>query len=282
MPTIHATQDTTIIVIPIISRHLPCYCNTCTCRHLPYVSLASNIMMASQIIALLFLCSLVIGQESPNLSIYGDVPGLTPSPYYSFRVREQGSGEWIDTFALVTECTLEKYCNTTGFYDEMRDWSNTYINFEMKDGIDIEIEITKLFEGSIEKAVVHPKKAAEQCSVQDGKAIVKIRNTGLFTVDINGQMDDQDTGRTPEGPFYEGPPIHTLTIFANPFVQGRPSVEDDDVRTVAPGEEAPSEGDWSTLYFLPGLHDIGLNFPLHKESINQFWLFTISTDYNSQ
>ena len=105
-------------------------------------------------------------------------------------MREQGSEEWLNTFALVTECTLEKYCNTTGFYDQLKDWSNTYINFEMKSGVDIEIEITKLLEGGIEKAVVHPVNAAEQSTIKDGKAIVKIRNTGLFTVDINGQMDD--------------------------------------------------------------------------------------------
>ena len=219
--------------------------------------------------ALMLWCSLANGQESPNLSVYGDVPGLSPSPYYSFRVREQGS-EWLDTFALVTECTLEKYCNTTGYYDELRDWSNTYINFEMKSGIAIEIEITKLFEGGIEKAVVHPVKAAKQTTIQDGKAIVKIKDTGLFTVDINGQMDEQDTGKTPEGPFYDGPPIHTLTIFANPFVVDKPSIGDEGVRTVTPGEEAPSEGDWHTLFFMPGLHDIGLNFPLHKECTYHF------------
>ena len=75
-------------------------------------------------------------------------------------------------------------------------------------------------------------------------------------------MDDQDTGKTPEGN-YDGPPIHTLTIFANPFVVDRPSEDDEGVRTVAPGEYAPSEGDWHTLYFLPGTHDVNLNFPLH-------------------
>ena len=62
---------------------------------------------------------------------------------------------------------------------------------------------------------------------------------------------------------YRGPPIHTLTIFANPFMEGKPSVGDEGVRTVSPGEEAPTEGDWHTLYFLPGLHDIGLNFTIY-------------------
>ena len=133
-------------------------------------------------------------QEAQKLSVYGPVPGLSPSPYYSFKVREYGSEEWLDTFALVTECTGEKFCNTTNAFDAMEGWSNTYINFEMKDGVEIEIRITKLSDGhkdDIEKAVVHPEKAAEDCFIENGRAHVLIQNTGLFTVDIDGQMDDQ-------------------------------------------------------------------------------------------
>ena len=29
---------------------------------------------------------------------------------------------------------------------------------------------------------------------------------------------------------------------------------------VSPGSEAPTEGPWHTLYFLPGVHDIGMEF----------------------
>ena len=32
---------------------------------------------------------------------------------------------------------------------------------------------------------------------------------------------------------------------------------------VKPGEMPPSEGKWRTLYFLPGVHDVGLGFPVH-------------------
>ena len=35
--------------------------------------------------------------------------------------------------------------------------------------------------------------------VRDGEAVVTITRPGLFAVDINGQMDDQDTGRLPGG-----------------------------------------------------------------------------------
>ena len=227
-----------------------------TMEHLSYV-----------ITAALIGNSLGIGQESPNLGAYEPVPALSPSPYYSFRVRELGSEEWMGTFALFTECSAEKFCNTTGAYDQLNGWSNTYLNFEMKDGTNIEIQITKLVDGNMEdikKAVVHPVNAAKRCDIQSGRAIVRIDKTGLFTVDIDGQMDDKETGKLPDGSNYAGPPIHTLTVFANPFLEGKPSMEDAGVYTVKPSEQAPTEGDWHTLYFLPGIHDIGLNFTIHS------------------
>ena len=175
-------------------------------------------------------------------------------------------GEWQDTFSLVTECTSEKYCYTSDFYEQLKEWSNTYINFEMVQGETIEIEITKLWGDPIVKAVVHPHTASEYCQVANGKAIVRINHTGLFTVDINGQMDDQDTGLVEKswGSFYNGPPIHTLTIFANSYLEGKPDLNDEGVMQVKPGETAPSDGDWHTLYFLPGLHDVGVSFPVHS------------------
>ena len=225
-------------------------------------------LLAAAIIIGNSLCTVEAVEGYPNLNVYDKVPGLSPSPYYSFEVREYGSEEWLDTFALLTECTAEKLCNTTpSAFSSLNGWSNTYLNFEMKNGVEIEIRITKLEDGQvkdIEKAVVHPRKAAEACEIHNGRVIVRIKETGLFTVDIDGQMDDQDTGKLPNGEHYDGPPIHTLTIFANPFIEDKPSEGDEGVHTVAPGEKAPTDGEWHTLYFLPGTHDIGLNYTIHS------------------
>ena len=64
---------------------------------------------------------------------------------------------------------------------------------------------------------------------------------------------------------YNGPPIHTVTIFANPFLDNKPSLDDGGVLYVSPGEMPPEEGTWHTLYFLPGLHDIGHSFTVHRD-----------------
>ncbi|MFT5105953.1 MAG: hypothetical protein ACI9UA_001576 [Pseudoalteromonas tetraodonis] len=83
----------------------------------------------------------------------------------------------------------------------------------------------------------------------------------LIAVDIDGQMDDQDTGKNPRGN-YSGPPIHTVTVFANPPIKGRPEPGAAGVHVVKPGEKAPSDGEWKTLRFAPGVHDIGVGFPV--------------------
>jgi len=213
----------------------------------------------------LLLSHLIVAATSESLSVYPAVPGLQPSPYYKFRLQQVGSDQWLEPMAMLTECTDEKFCNTTGIGQKLDGWSNTYINFLMGDDTRVELEVTRLWGDEIIKtAVVHPAAAAEGCEVMDGKAYCVIHKQGLFTIDINGQMDEQDTGKLPDGGNYEGPAIHTLTVFANPFIEDVPSIFEEGVLGVSPGETAPTEGDWTTLVFLPGIHDIGVNFRLHS------------------
>ena len=219
-------------------------------------------------LSLLSLTGVVAGlsQAGPGvLGVYGPVPGLPPSPYYRLQVREEGAQAWLETFTLLTECTGEKFCNTTGVFRHLANWSNSYLNFEMSEDVRVEVKITKLYGDPVTKAKVRPETAAS-CEVREGEVFLSLDRPALFTVDINGQMEDQDTGWKPTGDhtggFYDGPPIHTLTIFANPTLS-KPSLSDPGVHQVSPGQEAPTEGPWHTLYFLPGLHDIGTAFRLH-------------------
>ena len=97
---------------------------------------------------------------------------------------------WLSPFTFFTECTGEKFCNTTGFIDQLQDWSNSYVNFEMESGTEVDIKITKLFGDPITKAVVRPE-AVGKAIIESGEVMIRIDNPSLFTVDINGQMDDQ-------------------------------------------------------------------------------------------
>ena len=57
---------------------------------------------------------------------------------------------------------------------------------------------------------------------------LNVKKSNMFTIKIStpymNKWNFQDTGRLPGEPgdhlgYYQGPPIHTVTVFANPFLQ---------------------------------------------------------------
>lgn len=204
---------------------------------------------------LVVVCVSAVAQEK-ELIIYSDVPGLTPSDQYALRVRSiEGNGSWRKAFPFVTRCKEAKK-GENNYFSHLSGWSNTYINFEMTSPV--EVEISRVNGKPVRTAVARPERKVNSCVVQDGKVYLTITKPCLIAVDIDGQMDEQDTGKG-----YAGPPIHTVTVFANPVLKDRPEPDGPGVVTVSPGEAPPSEGSWKTLYFLPGVHDIGVAFPVH-------------------
>ncbi|MDB4673633.1 hypothetical protein OAF27_02350, partial [Verrucomicrobiales bacterium] len=194
--------------------------------------------------------------KEKSLIVYGDIPGATASDQYSLSLKTANSNEpWQKAFALITRCKKAEE-GKNNYFSHLSDWTNTYINFEMQEPV--EVEIARADGRPIRTAVARPKRKVKSCEVRNGKAYVTIENPCLIAVDIDGQMEEQDTGFG-----YSGPPIHTVTIFGNPILDGRPKPGGEGVLAVSPGETPPSDGDWKTLYFSPGVHDIGVGFPLH-------------------
>ena len=60
----------------------------------------------------------------------------------------------------------------------------------MEAGTEVDIKITKLFGDPITKAVVRPEVVGDAI-IENGEVMIRVMNPTLFTVDINGQMDDQ-------------------------------------------------------------------------------------------
>ncbi|MFC5457686.1 endo-polygalacturonase [Prosthecobacter fluviatilis] len=198
----------------------------------------------------LLLAPFFLLHAGDDLVVYPPVPGLAASEHYRVRVRAVG-GEWKSAFVWQTECKTEE-----AYFDTLAGWTHSYVNFETSGAV--EVEISRANGQPIRSAAVHPERNASACAVKEGRALVKLDRPCLVAVDIDGQMDGQDTGKG-----YEGPPIHTVSVFANPPLADKPSPDGPGVRTVKPGEKPPAEGGWSTLYFLPGVHDIGAAFPVH-------------------
>jgi hypothetical protein len=208
-------------------------------------------MKMTQRIMVLVLAMVFEAAAAEQLSVYPAVPGLAPSEFYSFRVREVSSNQWLSPFAWATRCVGKKTANATAYFEHLADWSNTYCNFEMANNVLVEVEITRLNPSTetpvdIQKAVAHPRRKVRSWRVENGKAYVIIDKPVLFAVDIDGQMDEQNTGKG-----YSGPPIHTVTVFANPFITDKPNPAGSGVYAVSPGQIPPDTGTWSTLYFKP-------------------------------
>jgi hypothetical protein len=190
-----------------------------------------------------------IAQAAGDLHVYPAVPGLEASEHYTVRVRSMG-GEWQRAFTWQTECKTEE-----AYFDTLKGWTHTYVNFETSAAV--EVEVSRVNGQPIRTAAVHPLHKASACAVKDGKALVMLDKPCLVAVDIDGQMDGQDTGMG-----YKGVPIHTISLFANPPLADKPKPDGPGVRTVKPGEKPPADGDWATVYFLPGVHDIGAASPV--------------------
>jgi hypothetical protein len=190
-----------------------------------------------------------------ELLIYPAVPGLPASEHYQVRVRKAGHGAgWQDAFAWQTKSGAP--ANTEdAYFDHLAGWTHTYVNFESSGPVDVEIART---DGRpIRHGAVHPRRKASACRIEEGRILVRLDQPCLVAVDVDGQMDDQDTGKG-----YKGPPVHTISIFANPPLRDKPRPGNPGVHAVKPGETAPQDGTWNTLIFLPGIHDIGPAFPV--------------------
>lgn len=207
------------------------------------------------ILATLLLAPQSVSLADDKLVVYPPVPGLAASEHYTVRVRSAGSGsEWQNAFAWETVCkTVDK--KSDAYFDTLAGWTHTYVNFETAGAV--EVEIARVNGQPIRTAAVHPQRKASACLESEGKAFVRLDQPCLVAVDIDGQMDGQDTGKG-----YKGPPLHTISVFANPLLRDKPQPDDSGVLTVKPGERPPADGPWTTLYFLPGVHDVGLAYAL--------------------
>jgi len=204
-----------------------------------------------------------------TLIVYSDVPGLAPSEFYTIKVRSAATkNKWVDCFANITRSlwssatTAPVNNNRENYYTYVKDWSHTYANIEMNRGSVVEVQIAakngfKIRGKDFETANAHPLQKASKPTVVNNIVYFTINNPGQITIDINGQMDEVNTGNG-----YSGPPIHTVTLFANPVIK-KPKIGDPGVLVVYPGSPVPTNlGTNNTLFFAPGVHAMGRNYKL--------------------
>ena len=232
-----------------------------------------------------------------SLNVYDPVPGLTPSPYYSYSVQRldqinaanfQDVTNWESPFAFFTECIdhvpegPERPADyqTAYFSQYIGGWSHTYCNFELEANTPIVVKITRIQNVTdmdedgipgpldIQSATPYPPDLVESCQIINGDVYVVMDQPGLVSIDIDGQMGGRDTPRNyPISSAGFGGSIdrtkekgvHAVSIFANPFIEDKPVLGDPGVYAVEPGTLPPADGPWTTLYFKPGIHKLSVD-----------------------
>jgi len=207
-------------------------------------------------------------QKGKNiLIVYSNVPGAVPSGFYKIRVRSKATNmQWQPVFANITQSLYSQAkipkqgsgdASMENYQKHLKDWSHTYGNIEMNGAV--EVEISKADGRPIKTAATHPQIRAGKAEVKNGKAYFTLQHPALITVDIDGQMDDQNTGQG-----YSGPPINTVSLFAHPIFD-KPVLGDPGVYEVKAGCKPPTDPKtYSVLFFSAGVHNVGRNFKVFE------------------
>ena len=192
----------------------------------------------NQLLALLSLMLFADFLHAQRLLTFPDIPGRTPSDKYHCRVRKVGSTEWQNAFVLQTTSKPEikdaSGANLTGYKNNLLNWTSSWIAFEFS-GIPIEVEISKAGGAPITKAMVRPVGHASVATITEGKVYITFDKPANVNVDIDGQMEDRYTGMG-----YSGPPVHTISLFANPIFRV-PNLSNPKVFALNPKETIPSD-----------------------------------------
>jgi hypothetical protein len=184
------------------------------------------------------------------------------------RVRQFGTEEWKSAFVIQTKCKNNPDENVpptgpdNGYFKMLDGWSASFIAFEFS-GTSVEVEIAKVGGAPITKAMVRPVGHASAATIVNGKTYIVFDKPANVNVDIDGQMEDKYTGMD-----YAGPKIHTISLFGNP-VYKEPGTTNPRVISLNPGETIPpgTSSTWDTIYFKPGVHNIGSPYTIHSGKV---------------
>ncbi|RMD84805.1 MAG: hypothetical protein D6820_00625 [Lentisphaerae bacterium] len=214
------------------------------------------------IAALLYACTVQgksdVGSPSgmpagkKGVNVYKPIPGIKPSTRFSARVFD--GEKWYDLFTMETVGPKKEDSGvySLGIYTSVTGHSASWCTFEMD--IPVKVQVTKLSAGAINSCVIRP------LSLGIKPVISKDRKSVTF--DIKPRFAEKVTTKSKQIPVnvaveINGQSDEMMTVFASPHLEGKPHPDDPGVFKVIPGKRPPETGDWTTLYFMPGIHDLG-------------------------
>ncbi|MGL4400146.1 MAG: hypothetical protein ACRCXD_09785, partial [Luteolibacter sp.] len=210
--------------------------------------------------------------ESNSFSLYNTPDSTLVSNQFKVNIRKSGATSAFQPGNVLISQLAGSYVESPHssnrrYYSNLWGCSHSYLNFEMRSAVDIEVKLFDNADIDLNKTTIRPASKVKNVKVSADKKTLTFTMPSPcnIAVDINGVMAERapDTNSLPA--------VHTLSIHGNPALSGKPTIGGTGVTTVIAGT-APTQATLDafnigagpkTLYFGPGVHNIGEDFKVY-------------------
>jgi hypothetical protein len=202
------------------------------------------------------------------------------SQQYTIRIKPSNTTTWRPASVLWSNLKSSYvgnnvYSEDERYYNSIFGCSQSYVNFEMSQSVDV--EVSRIGGFILENTKIYPANKVTNVRFFGDKLYFTMPRPCNVAVDINGEMESR-THSSNGGPSQQV--VHSLSIHGNPVLEGKPTQNDPSVSYVDPLPANPTQAQWQafkaqlanfknsptlkTMYFKPGAHNIGLDFTVYS------------------
>lgn len=191
-------------------------------------------------------------------TIVTDVPGRAPSTDFSAEVFDGDQWTPVYVWSSTSRAAASEGENTTGYFAHLTNWTVSFVSSQLPPAgaTPLLLRVRRAGGAPILQATAHPASAsARVANVSAGAVTLLATASARVAVDMDGALDDTDTG-----PSYSGPPIATFVWFVDGApAAGLPDPAAPTTLVVRPGDALPNASSldpstWPTVVFAPGVH----------------------------
>ena len=221
-----------------------------------------NLFLIALLILGIFACKpkSLENKDTPTTKISADaivyyetVPGAPVSKHFVSEILV--NGKWCKSATLETESSEEgqKINQYDRRYYPMNGWTMSWTSFEIPKGTSVQLRIKRIDGLPFDSWSLKPGSKNIPAKKEGDWLVLTIDKPCQLVIDPNNELNNFNLGTTDPSSVK----LHNMAIFVNPHLEdSRPYPGDPNVYCVKPGELPPEDGDWQTVYFLPGEHHI--------------------------
>lgn len=190
--------------------------------------------------------------SADSIVYYKTVPDAPVSKHFVSEILI--NGKWCKSATLETECVesekLKPYIRSNY---PMTGWTMSWTSFEIPKGKSVQLRIKRIDGLPFDSWSLKPRSKNIPAQKEGDWLVLTIDKPCQLALDPNNELNDFNLDNTDP----MSVKFHNMAIFVNPHLEdSRPYPDDPNIYCVKPGELPPEDGDWQTVYFLPGVHHI--------------------------